>query len=92
MSLTSCVDVTLMAARLPRSLLWSFLMLAVMVASSTFAASYSFAVISLVFSIRESRLVSASICAWTSLIELAWATTGVTINDATLNAKNNEGK
>src|SRR5665213_1534649 len=64
MAFTSAFCVTLMAARLPRSLPWSFLMFAVIVATLTRSASYWFEVISLVFSSLESRFVRSSIMAW----------------------------
>jgi len=46
---------------------------------------------SLVFSRRESRLVSASIMAWVWVMLAACAATGVTINEATLKASTTRG-
>src|SRR5579863_875319 len=91
MSFTSFLDVTLMAARLSFSWLWSLLMLAVIVASLTLSASYWLEVISLVFSSRERRLVSAAIMAWVLAMLEAWAAVGVTIKAATLNANTRRG-
>src|SRR5580698_10348856 len=91
MSWTSAFCVTLMAARLPCSLPWSFLMFAVICASFTLSASYWFEVISLVRSSRASRFVRAAIRAWVSEMLDACAVTGVTINAATMNAKTVRG-
>src|SRR5580658_10292093 len=91
MSLTSAFWVTLMAERLPRSLPWRFLMFDVIWASLTRSASYWFDVISLVFSRRESRFVSAAIMAWVSEMLDACAAVGVMIKVATENANTMRG-